>query len=325
MGERKIWSKDDYHKKLLEEINSQLEEFQPSELEDVELVCVYSSNMDHKEEQRNIKKWSKDEFLRELMETLKILEEEKHISELAEAGKDNEVDDIMSVLDYSYCEGYIKHLRGLKAEKLEEIDISEIPEQYIEVFTIYMLCSGCEEWMILRDRKQLQKALFERGKVAKTIAEIMDSFTFEHLSDSFSECMKMVRDLMKLKKEFLTKLLKNLKYLEEECHISKLAAEGKKQEIKDILKNIDYSLLDNYLDNPDKVCLQYSDIPKEYIVAYAIYLLNIFYKDEDMQYCIYIWFLGGNEFDRILSDLVICYGEVGEKLAEKLAENWISE
>ena len=67
---------------------------------------------------------NKKEFLAVLIDELKRLEEEEHISEFAEKGNYDKVDEIVEKVDYDFMQEY------MLAEEFEQIGSSEIPDKY---------------------------------------------------------------------------------------------------------------------------------------------------------------------------------------------------
>ena len=115
----------------------------------------------------NIKK---KEFLVLLVKELKRLEEEYHISDLAESGQYEDVDEVLKKADYSILKRYADNAN----EEFEELDIEDIPENYILTFAIYLSGSNWSEDEIFERWTDFQKALEDTpGVVGNVIAEVL--------------------------------------------------------------------------------------------------------------------------------------------------------
>ena len=86
------------------------------------------------------------------------------------------------------------------------------------------------------------------------------------------------------KEEFLVLLTKELKRLEEECHISDLAENGQYEDVDEVLKEADYSILKRYADNSNEEFeeLDIEDIPENYILTFAIYLSGSNWSEDEI-------------------------------------------
>lgn len=86
------------------------------------------------------------------------------------------------------------------------------------------------------------------------------------------------------KKEFLEVLVKELERLEKVEHVSDLANNGRYAEVDAVVARIDYSVLEEYMDEVDgdgdlsaKI-----DIPEPYVLTFAIYLSGSDYNEVDV-------------------------------------------
>ena len=85
------------------------------------------------------------------------------------------------------------------------------------------------------------------------------------------------------KQKFLELLTGELKRLEEEEHISDLANNRCCKEVDDIMAEIDYSLLDEYIGSKEEVeKLDIWDIPSKYILTFGIYLSCSIYDESSI-------------------------------------------
>lgn len=78
------------------------------------------------------------------------------------------------------------------------------------------------------------------------------------------------------KKEFLEILVKEFERLEKEEHVSDLANNGRYAEVDAVVAEIDYSALEEYMDEvrgEDYLYVE-TDIPESYVLTFAIYLSN---------------------------------------------------
>ena len=115
----------------------------------------------------NIKK---KEFLVLLVKELKQLEEEYHISDLAESGQYEDVDEVLKKADYSILKRYADNAN----EEFEELDIEDIPENYILTFAIYLSGSNWSEDEIFERWTDFQKALEDVPEVVgNVIAKVL--------------------------------------------------------------------------------------------------------------------------------------------------------
>lgn len=105
------------------------------------------------------------------------------------------------------------------------------------------------------------------------------------------------------RKEIKKFLEGQLKYLKEQ-HVEDLMKAGRIQELKNIVKVLDYSLVYDFCAN-QKLAIQASEIPKEYLYEVVLYVSNS--KMED------------NEWFEDYSDFIEMLMEKGEVLAKQIA------
>ena len=84
------------------------------------------------------------------------------------------------------------------------------------------------------------------------------------------------------KKTFLKKVIIELKRLEEEEHLSDLTEKGQYGKVDDIIKQLDYSALNDYAESENFEKLDISDIPEDYRLTFAIYLSGGDYSEAFM-------------------------------------------
>lgn len=118
------------------------------------------------------------------------------------------------------------------------------------------------------------------------------------------------------KEEFLVLLTKELKRLEEECHISDLAENGQYEDVDEVLKEADYSILKRYADNSNEEFeeLDIEDIPENYILTFAIYLSGSNWSEDEI-------FERWTDFQKALEDTP---GVVGNVIAKVLYGQYIN-
>lgn len=117
------------------------------------------------------------------------------------------------------------------------------------------------------------------------------------------------------KSQFIKKLVNELERLETVERLSQLAQHYCYEEVDEVVKDINYSIVDQYTESDRFKKLNVSDIPKQYILTFAIYLYGCRKHDENE--------LMGNwgiELQRLLYD----YGDVGKAIANSMAECDIS-
>ena len=112
-----------------------------------------------------------------------------------------------------------------------------------------------------------------------------------------------------LKEKFLEILEKELKRLEEVEHVSDLANNGRYTEVDAIVAEIDYSALDEYMEECNgEGDLEVSEIPDGRYLAFAIYLSGSDYEEWDvMAY--------RDEFQEVLLDC----GKAGKEIFSTLS------
>ncbi len=117
------------------------------------------------------------------------------------------------------------------------------------------------------------------------------------------------------KKEFLKILVKELERLEKEEHVSDLANNGRHAEVDAIVAEIDYSALNEYMDEMDgdgDLSVK-TDIPEPYVLTFAIYLSGSDYDDSDVM----------ADWEE-LQDALRGYGDVGNAIADTLVSDVIN-
>lgn len=106
------------------------------------------------------------------------------------------------------------------------------------------------------------------------------------------------------KKEFLEILAKELKRLEEVEHVSDLANNGRYAEVDAIVVDIDYSALNEYMEQCDgDGDLEVSEIPGAKYLAFAIYLSGSDYDECDVM-----------AYWQDLQNVLLDCGEAGSKI-----------
>lgn len=123
---------------------------------------------------------TKSEFLEGLLQELKRLKDEEHVIDLLANGyadlADNAVYD--SKINYTYIDLYL-----LSGD--EKIGVQDIPNNYMEVFFIYLWGSGHKEDKIISGKKEFEEVLEKAGPVGKKISEKLNKHKlteFESLS-----------------------------------------------------------------------------------------------------------------------------------------------
>ena len=109
----------------------------------------------------------KAKFIKKLVEELKRLEEVEHVSDFANAGLYEEVDAIISEINYYILEDYMERDDD---EYFEKLRADDIPKQYVLTFTIYLFGSGYKETDILIDWDKFSAYLYASGRVGKVIS-----------------------------------------------------------------------------------------------------------------------------------------------------------
>ncbi|MBO5478866.1 MAG: hypothetical protein J6A04_04055 [Clostridia bacterium] len=122
----------------------------------------------------------KQKFLELLVEELKRLEEVEHVSDLAENGRYEEVDAVVAEIDYSALNEYMEN------EEHEQLDISDIPEQYVLTFAIYLSGSEYAETDIMEEWEDLTDALEKCGTAGEDLAETLSNYYINGF-DTFAE------------------------------------------------------------------------------------------------------------------------------------------
>lgn len=85
------------------------------------------------------------------------------------------------------------------------------------------------------------------------------------------------------KSEFLEVLVKELERLEKKEHVSDLANNGRYAEVDAVVDEIDYSALEDYMDEVDgEGELVITDIPEGYVLTFVIYLFRSPYDECDI-------------------------------------------
>lgn len=117
------------------------------------------------------------------------------------------------------------------------------------------------------------------------------------------------------KKEFLKILVKELERLEKEEHVSDLANNGRHAEVDAIVAEIDYSALNEYMDEVDgdgDLSVK-TDIPKPYVLTFAIYLYGSDYDECDVM----------EEWEDLQDALYEC-GDAGKAIADTIGHDAIN-
>lgn len=113
--------------------------------------------------------------------------------------------------------------------------------------------------------------------------------------------------------EFLEILEKELERLEEVEHVSDLANNGRYEEVDAIVAGIDYSALNEYMEDCDCNGIKKSEIPGGRYLAFVIYLSGSDYNEcEVMEY----W----GDLQEALYDC----GEAGEAIASTMNHNYVN-
>ncbi len=82
-----------------------------------------------------------------------------------------------------------------------------------------------------------------------------------------------------LKKAFLEILVPELERLETIKHVKQMGEQGRYKEIDEVLAEVNYLLLNGYMQSNECETLKISDIPKDHLVACLIYLSHSDYSD----------------------------------------------
>ncbi len=117
------------------------------------------------------------------------------------------------------------------------------------------------------------------------------------------------------KSEFLEILVKELERLEKEKHVSDLANNGRYAEVDAIVAEIDYSVLEEYMDevDGDGDLSAKTDIPEPYVLTFAIYLSGSDYDECDVM----------EEWEDLQDALRGC-GDVGNAIADVITSDCIN-
>lgn len=127
---------------------------------------------------------SKAEFLEVLGKELERLETVEHVSDLANHGRCQEVDAIVSEIDYTALNDYME-----SNHKLGNLEISEIPEERYLAFAIYLSGSQYDECDVMECWADLQSVLRGCGEAGDAIADTMQSDCVNAF-DTFDELLK---------------------------------------------------------------------------------------------------------------------------------------
>lgn len=117
------------------------------------------------------------------------------------------------------------------------------------------------------------------------------------------------------KKEFLEVLVKELERLEKEEHVSDLANNGRYAEVDAVVAEIDYSVLEEYMDevDGDGELSVTTDIPDPYVLTFAIYLSGSDYDECDIM----------EEWEELQDALYDC-GDAGKAIADTINHDEIN-
>ncbi len=118
------------------------------------------------------------------------------------------------------------------------------------------------------------------------------------------------------KKEFLEILVKEFERLEKEEHVSDLANNGRYAEVDAVVAEIDYSALEEYMDEvrgEDYLYVE-TDIPESYVLTFAIYLSNSPFDECDVM-----------ESWEELQTALRSYGKVGNAIAETITSSYLND
>lgn len=133
---------------------------------------------------------NKEEFLEELGKELERLEEIEHVSSLANTKRYEEIDVIISKIDYSILDTYMADDRS------EKLTISEIPKQMYLTFAIYLSGSMYTECDIMENVKILILQLFKCEEAGRAIARVM-CISFINNFDTFRDLIKASQNRIK--------------------------------------------------------------------------------------------------------------------------------
>lgn len=117
------------------------------------------------------------------------------------------------------------------------------------------------------------------------------------------------------KEQFLEILVKELERLENVEHVSDLANNGRCAEVDAVVAEIEYSALEEYMDEvDDKGDLSVkTDIPEPYVLTFVIYLSGSEYDEVEVM----------KDWGELQEALYGC-GDVGNVIANKLEYNYIN-
>lgn len=117
------------------------------------------------------------------------------------------------------------------------------------------------------------------------------------------------------KKEFLEVLVKELERLEKKEHVSDLANNRRYAEVDAIVAGIDYSALEEYMDelDGDGDLSAKTDIPEPYVLTFAIYLSGSDYDEIDVL-----------ESWKDLKEALRECGDVGNAIADTIRSNSVN-
>ena len=115
------------------------------------------------------------------------------------------------------------------------------------------------------------------------------------------------------KEKFLKLLVDQLKRLEEVEHISELAENGQYEKVDAIIAETDYTSLQQYYESANFKSVDITEIPKEYVLTFAIYLSGSKYDEMDI---VSTW----EEFQASIE----YHGNIGLRIAEHMDNNPIN-
>lgn len=115
--------------------------------------------------------------------------------------------------------------------------------------------------------------------------------------------------------EFLEVLVKELERLEQVEHISDLANNGRYAEVDAVVAEIDYSALEEYMDEVDGDGDLFAEtgIPESYVLTFAIYLFGSDYNEYDVL----------EDWEDLQTALRDC-GDVGNAIAAGMEDYYIN-
>ncbi len=123
-----------------------------------------------------MKKENRTETVSMIIKTLKNLKDKK-VDELMRKGKKKELKKIVKCIDYSFLNSYFKK------EILLDIEINEIPKEYLLELVVFLHGNPHSDIYILRNYKELQKALQDSGgELENKIAKKMKSKNLNEIS-----------------------------------------------------------------------------------------------------------------------------------------------